>query len=319
MTTDTLIFREIKRILTTLDNSEERLRFRSLIRDLSLHHIVLFSTPISEDIEMTSDRVCVLNHGNLMFFDSLQDIVELAKGKVWNIKVDLTQFHSFRRREESLIVASSKDNTYFVRTVYLLHLASEICSKHNRTLGFQNELVGPAGCRVLYHNVGVIGVFRHENVQGPLAEAELAAVDAGQPAALVPGELRLHPALFQHVRIQHVQRLLPVIHLDREPTPEQAPLPQLHLVQLRDLLARKAGCRVYRNLLVQLRDLPAAIGKRHNPAAYLDGLLAKHIRQDAFTQRILQAFGRLPVLGQTERTRHQQCSAVLPDRQMRFH
>jgi hypothetical protein len=35
----------------------------------------------------------------------------LAKGKVWNIKVDSTQFRSFRRREESLIVASSKDQS----------------------------------------------------------------------------------------------------------------------------------------------------------------------------------------------------------------
>lgn len=88
---------------------EERLRFRSLIRDLSLHRIVLFSTHISEDIEMTSDHVCVLHHGKLKFFDSLQDMMELAKGKVWSVKVDKTQFSSFRRKEDSLIVASSKD------------------------------------------------------------------------------------------------------------------------------------------------------------------------------------------------------------------
>lgn len=66
---------------------EERIRFRNLLREISLDRIVLISTHIVEDITATCDGVAVLHKGSATQFDSLSRLADAAKHKVWSLRV----------------------------------------------------------------------------------------------------------------------------------------------------------------------------------------------------------------------------------------
>jgi|BioPla2DNA2_1021312.scaffolds.fasta_scaffold63049_3 ABC-2 type transport system ATP-binding protein len=71
---------------------EERIRFRGLIRTLSQNKIVLISTHIVEDITATCDGVAVLNLGRLKSFNSISELAQYGKNKVWKCIVDISQY-----------------------------------------------------------------------------------------------------------------------------------------------------------------------------------------------------------------------------------
>ncbi|GMK42653.1 ABC transporter ATP-binding protein [Paenibacillus sp. CCS19] len=90
---------------------EERMRFRSLLTDLSGERIVIFSTHIVSDIEATADRIAVLSRGELLVNADPAVILRRAQGKVWSVVIPDQQLQEARanwtisgtvRREEGL-------------------------------------------------------------------------------------------------------------------------------------------------------------------------------------------------------------------------
>ncbi len=59
---------------------EERVRFRNLLCEIAQNRIVLLSTHIVEDIEKTCKQIAVLNHGEILYFGTLQDFVGDQEG-----------------------------------------------------------------------------------------------------------------------------------------------------------------------------------------------------------------------------------------------
>ncbi|PTA42951.1 ATP-binding cassette domain-containing protein [Micromonospora sp. RP3T] len=62
---------------------EQRLRFRELIANLGERRTVLLSTHQTEDVAHISTHVLAMNHGRIIFDGSPSDLVDLARGRVW--------------------------------------------------------------------------------------------------------------------------------------------------------------------------------------------------------------------------------------------
>lgn len=73
---------------TTGLDPEERIRFRNILSEVSNEDvIIILSTHIVGDISSTCKKLALLNKGQLKFEGSPDDMIELAKGKVWEIFV----------------------------------------------------------------------------------------------------------------------------------------------------------------------------------------------------------------------------------------
>ena len=64
---------------------EERIRFRNLLSDLGGDRTVLLSTHIVEDIAQTCRNLAVVKSGRAVFTGTIAQMLEEAKGNVWNI------------------------------------------------------------------------------------------------------------------------------------------------------------------------------------------------------------------------------------------
>lgn len=62
---------------------KERVRFRSIISDISIDRIVLVSTHILSDIEYLSNRLLIMDSGMLRDMGDLEQAFTNIKGKVW--------------------------------------------------------------------------------------------------------------------------------------------------------------------------------------------------------------------------------------------
>ena len=65
---------------------QERVRFRNLLADLALDRVVLFSTHIVEDIGQTCGDMAVLHEGRVLFWGAPGELIDRARGRVWQIK-----------------------------------------------------------------------------------------------------------------------------------------------------------------------------------------------------------------------------------------
>jgi len=70
---------------------EERLRFRHLLAELGYEKLVIVSTHIVSDIESMADRIAVMREGRLVAFESPEDILQQARGQVWQATVNAEQ------------------------------------------------------------------------------------------------------------------------------------------------------------------------------------------------------------------------------------
>lgn len=61
----------------------ERVNFRNLLAELSRDRIVILSTHIVEDISSSCNRVGVLDKGRLIFLGTVDELLQRARGKVW--------------------------------------------------------------------------------------------------------------------------------------------------------------------------------------------------------------------------------------------
>jgi ABC-2 type transport system ATP-binding protein len=62
---------------------EERVRFRSLIAELSGERIVILSTHIVSDVEATATSIAIINQGHLVTHDFPERLLQEVEGKVW--------------------------------------------------------------------------------------------------------------------------------------------------------------------------------------------------------------------------------------------
>jgi len=71
---------------TTGLDPEERIRFRNILSDISdKDSIIILSTHIVGDISSTCKKLALLNRGELKFEGSPDEMINLARGKVWEI------------------------------------------------------------------------------------------------------------------------------------------------------------------------------------------------------------------------------------------
>lgn len=76
---------------TTGLDPEERITVRNILSGLSKERIVILSTHIVSDIEAVASRILLLQHGNLIFNDSPEELIAKAKGYVWEYTLSSVQ------------------------------------------------------------------------------------------------------------------------------------------------------------------------------------------------------------------------------------
>lgn len=72
---------------TTGLDPEERITVRNVLSSLAKERIVILSTHIVSDIEAVASRILMLQHGNLIFNDSPNELITKASGCVWEYTV----------------------------------------------------------------------------------------------------------------------------------------------------------------------------------------------------------------------------------------
>lgn len=85
----------------------ERIRFRNLLVELSRERIVIFSTHIIEDISSSCNQVAVINRGDLKYFGTPTDMVNMGNGFVWQFTVPAKDFDNIA--DKKLIVHHMRD------------------------------------------------------------------------------------------------------------------------------------------------------------------------------------------------------------------
>jgi len=85
----------------------ERIRFRNLLVELSRERIVIFSTHIIEDISSSCNQVAVINRGNLKYFGTPNEMVDIGKGFVWQFSMPAGDFDNFANKQ--LVVHHMRD------------------------------------------------------------------------------------------------------------------------------------------------------------------------------------------------------------------
>jgi ABC-2 type transport system ATP-binding protein len=71
---------------------EERLRFRHLLSELGFNKLVIVSTHIVSDIESMADQIAVMREGKLIAFETPEDILQKARGQIWQATVSADQY-----------------------------------------------------------------------------------------------------------------------------------------------------------------------------------------------------------------------------------
>lgn len=67
---------------------KERIKFRNIISRMGADRIILLSTHIVSDIEHIANTILVMKNGQLIHEGSLEDIISVIRGKVWECTVD---------------------------------------------------------------------------------------------------------------------------------------------------------------------------------------------------------------------------------------
>jgi ABC-type multidrug transport system ATPase subunit len=86
----------------------ERIRFRNLLVELSRDRIVIFSTHIIEDIASSCNQVVVIERGSLKYFGEPNDMVKMAKDKVWLFDIEASRLGEL---DEKLIANHIQDGS----------------------------------------------------------------------------------------------------------------------------------------------------------------------------------------------------------------
>jgi len=85
----------------------ERIRFRNLLVELSRERVVIFSTHIIEDISSSCNQVAVINRGNLKYFGTPSEMVNMGNKFVWQFSLPAKEFENFANKQ--MIVHHMRD------------------------------------------------------------------------------------------------------------------------------------------------------------------------------------------------------------------
>ena len=85
----------------------ERIRFRNLLVELSRERIVIFSTHIIEDISSSCNQVAVINRGDLKYFGTPADMVNMGNGFVWQFTIPAKEFDNIA--DKKLVIHHMRD------------------------------------------------------------------------------------------------------------------------------------------------------------------------------------------------------------------
>jgi ABC-type multidrug transport system ATPase subunit len=83
---------------------EERVRFRNLLSEMAGERIVILSTHVVSDVEAVATRIALINKGRLVHEASPEELLSLAKGKVWEATVSSAELAE--RKDQWLITGS---------------------------------------------------------------------------------------------------------------------------------------------------------------------------------------------------------------------
>lgn len=76
---------------------EERIRFRNLLGTEARERIVILSTHIVGDIEAACEDIAVLNEGKVIFRGTVHELLDNAKGKVYEAQVDSEELEKIKK------------------------------------------------------------------------------------------------------------------------------------------------------------------------------------------------------------------------------
>ncbi|SHK03266.1 ABC-type multidrug transport system, ATPase component [Hathewaya proteolytica DSM 3090] len=76
---------------------KERARFRNLLSEMSRDRIVIISTHIVSDIEFIANEVIMIKDHKLLYKDTVKNICDTIKGKVYETKIEHDEAKEFRK------------------------------------------------------------------------------------------------------------------------------------------------------------------------------------------------------------------------------
>lgn len=76
---------------------EERVRFRNLLSELSHDRIVILSTHIVSDVELTAHRIALVGSGKLITCQTPEDLLRSLEGRVWECVVPPEMIVQFKQ------------------------------------------------------------------------------------------------------------------------------------------------------------------------------------------------------------------------------
>lgn len=91
---------------------KERVRFRNLISELGQDRIVLLSTHIVSDVEHIAGTIVMMKNGQLLHSGSLESIIKVIEGKVFECITDHQKAKSFMKKYPVINMRSENDNTF---------------------------------------------------------------------------------------------------------------------------------------------------------------------------------------------------------------
>ncbi|MBD3267449.1 ATP-binding cassette domain-containing protein [bacterium] len=107
---------------------KERVHFRNFIGELSRDRIVILSTHIVADIGSACNRLAVLNHGQIQFHGTQEELLNQAEGYVWKTTIQEMEYEEFSKKyiitsrlndSQGIVVRflhASKDNPMWEQT-----------------------------------------------------------------------------------------------------------------------------------------------------------------------------------------------------------
>jgi ABC-2 type transport system ATP-binding protein len=95
---------------------EERIRIRNLLSGFSKNKIVIISTHIIQDIELSCEKLAVIRDGNIVFEGRVKDLNKFADGKVWSFYVSKSEYEEIVSGYD-IISSVFEDEKVFLKVV----------------------------------------------------------------------------------------------------------------------------------------------------------------------------------------------------------
>lgn len=87
---------------------KERARFRNILTELALHHIIILSTHVVSDVETIANEIIMIQNQAILFQASPETICNKFKGKVYEKTLPISEYHAFRN--QYITLAEKQEN-----------------------------------------------------------------------------------------------------------------------------------------------------------------------------------------------------------------